>query len=608
MSSYHECAREPPSCRGLKQGIRGYHACAKKKNCRKVDRPIRKLQTKLKSVINPISLKAVKLKKKAAPKPKAPTQTPKAPTQTPKAPTQTPKAPTQTPKPSQTPKPPPMEGAPTTIFKVPLNKLISVTGDILNVYYPEHKIKSTEKQNLQLWKATKKKYNIATITGFKSDVLKIINDTTMPKLFNTNITNMLTRKYQDDFNDQFNKKFKKLSNKLLWYMFTNSIDERPEPEPELEPVPKPDQDLYKTPPKNKCFDALDLVKTQYTTGFKNIKFEDKIKQTPAYKLYKEMSDVIQGSDFYPTPEKYGKFIYEDATKFNRNSILDIAAGYGNLSYEWIKDTQKKVGIVERNSTFAKLFKCFENQNPGHLKLYNTDYLKMDTPNIDYDVIVCNPPFSKTAFAGKRTDYTFWLLKAMYDGWKMGTKEIYFICPVTILDNPTGYGNKSKIDVLDVKNPQVVTDLKISKTVYKLFTDNFKDWDGILDYDEDNKEYNINYGQIQLMGSISGFQTLGKNNKLKTLNINVVMLKIISFTDKPDTKPPSLKSPSPAITSPAITSQPKPPSLKVTSQPKPPSLKSKNPWLIHVAKIKVENPNIQYKNVLKLAKTTYTKTA
>ncbi len=39
MAEYHACAREPPTCKGLKKGIKGYHECAREKKCRKKDRP-----------------------------------------------------------------------------------------------------------------------------------------------------------------------------------------------------------------------------------------------------------------------------------------------------------------------------------------------------------------------------------------------------------------------------------------------------------------------------------------------------------------------------------------------------------------------------------------
>ena len=37
-----------------------------------------------------------------------------------------------------------------------------------------------------------------------------------------------------------------------------------------------------------------------------------------------------------------------------------------------------------------------------------------------------------------------------------------------------------------------------------------------------------------------------------------------------------------------------------------SQKKSNPWLVHVAKFRKENPSLSYKDVLKQAKTTYTK--
>jgi hypothetical protein len=203
MLSYHECAREPPSCRGLKQGIRGYHACAKKKNCRKIDRPVRQLQTKLKSVINPISLKAVKLKKKAAPKPitsKKPKVSPVITSKKPKvSPVITSKKPKATPKPTKQ-----------TIFDVPIKDLLTVVTDVFHSKQFFGKCEtSNNDERLKIlsvvqapgsaiikglptiaeyqkdsWAKSKAKYNITGIVKFKSDVMKIVKGADLNELLN----------------------------------------------------------------------------------------------------------------------------------------------------------------------------------------------------------------------------------------------------------------------------------------------------------------------------------------------------------------------------------------------------------------------------------------
>ena len=60
---YHACARDTPSCKGLNQGIKGYHKCAKEKNCKKDDRIKRVAQKNLTAVVNETSLRNQKLKK-----------------------------------------------------------------------------------------------------------------------------------------------------------------------------------------------------------------------------------------------------------------------------------------------------------------------------------------------------------------------------------------------------------------------------------------------------------------------------------------------------------------------------------------------------------------
>jgi hypothetical protein len=86
MTDFHACAREPPTCIGLKQGISGYLKCAREKNCRKIDLPKRIAAAKKarakKAAATPKAKKAAatpKAKKvKATPKAKKVKATPKA--------------------------------------------------------------------------------------------------------------------------------------------------------------------------------------------------------------------------------------------------------------------------------------------------------------------------------------------------------------------------------------------------------------------------------------------------------------------------------------------------------------------------------------------------
>ena len=59
--SYYKCAGEKPSCKGLKQGIKGYHACAKLKKCKKKDITQRNLNKSVSTLLK--GIKDVKLKK-----------------------------------------------------------------------------------------------------------------------------------------------------------------------------------------------------------------------------------------------------------------------------------------------------------------------------------------------------------------------------------------------------------------------------------------------------------------------------------------------------------------------------------------------------------------
>ena len=78
MSEYHACA-SANKCKGLGEGIKGYHKCAKKQNCKKDDRAkvaavVAKIKTsKAKATLTKVVKKKVEVirKPKPAPKPAA---------------------------------------------------------------------------------------------------------------------------------------------------------------------------------------------------------------------------------------------------------------------------------------------------------------------------------------------------------------------------------------------------------------------------------------------------------------------------------------------------------------------------------------------------------
>jgi len=66
-TAYHACAAEKPSCKGLKKGIKGYHECAIKKNCKKADigkLNVNKAKKELLKDIKSVKLKKIPKKKK----------------------------------------------------------------------------------------------------------------------------------------------------------------------------------------------------------------------------------------------------------------------------------------------------------------------------------------------------------------------------------------------------------------------------------------------------------------------------------------------------------------------------------------------------------------
>lgn len=76
-------------------------------------------------------------------------------------------------------------------------------------------------------------------------------------------------------------------------------------------------------------------------------------------------------------------------------VLDLFAGSGSISYEFISMGAKSVTAAEKNSAYARFMeKQAERFFPGELKVFSADaYRLLENGNLDYDVIFADPPYS-----------------------------------------------------------------------------------------------------------------------------------------------------------------------------------------------------------------------
>lgn len=153
-------------------------------------------------------------------------------------------------------------------------------------------------------------------------------------------------------------------------------------------------------------------------------------------------------DFYPTPEKC--LDYKPITDCigTAKHILEPTAGLGSIAHaidKW-KSAKTKVDINELNRNFIPILEKFFPK----FKTTQDNFLEMKNDN-DYDVIICNPPFS---IGNNKKAYLDFLFKCIYmlNTSKTSSREkcLIFICP-KIVEHKRSWkaGDFNGFDFLDV---------------------------------------------------------------------------------------------------------------------------------------------------------------
>jgi 16S rRNA (guanine(966)-N(2))-methyltransferase RsmD len=76
-------------------------------------------------------------------------------------------------------------------------------------------------------------------------------------------------------------------------------------------------------------------------------------------------------------------------------VLDLFAGSGSISYEFVSVGAKSVTAVEKNSNYARFMeKQIARFFPGEMRVITSDaYRILEKSRLDYDVIFADPPYS-----------------------------------------------------------------------------------------------------------------------------------------------------------------------------------------------------------------------
>ena len=139
----------------------------------------------------------------------------------------------------------------------------------------------------------------------------------------------------------------------------------------------------------------------------------------------------KGFDFYPTPTEgfnnpTAKRVIEHSDK-----ILEPTAGLGAIITVLLHyNEHAQIEGNELNKDFIPILKkIFENDN--RVFINNYDFLEKDYTNNNYDLIVCNPPFTKGTDNRFYYMFLFKCLQILNESKGRGIKKLLFISPQLI---------------------------------------------------------------------------------------------------------------------------------------------------------------------------------
>ena len=202
-------------------------------------------------------------------------------------------------------------------------------------------------------------------------------------------------------------------------------------------------------------------------------------------------------DFYPTPEKC--LNYEPITHCINEArhILEPCAGLGSMVHFIMKHkpARTKVDVNELNKNFIPILEKFFPKT----KITQENFLEFPIQN-DYDVIVCNPPFS-SGYGKKDKFYLDFLFKCIYMLHKSttATRErcLIFVCPRLVNNRETintwkagqfnGFDFREIIDDISFNKMnsivKQVTGNELNKKEYKAFQqgEEYEDLDLFIPY-------------------------------------------------------------------------------------------------------------------------------
>ena len=142
---------------------------------------------------------------------------------------------------------------------------------------------------------------------------------------------------------------------------------------------------------------------------------------------KNIDDIRNYFDFFPTNVECLKNERINEIIKSATNILEPTIGMGSIIY-YIRTQNMNVPITgyDISKDFID-FTLSMFRNDTHLKLEYGNFLNVSNDN-DYDLVICNPPFTKGNDKRFYYDFLFKLLYMISNNDVKGEKNIIFICP------------------------------------------------------------------------------------------------------------------------------------------------------------------------------------
>jgi hypothetical protein len=275
---------------------------------------------------------------------------------------------------------------------------------------------------------------------------------------------------------------------------------------EIETEPRSESTKKEIYENNSIFNKDILVKIiKLYNGIKSKREVDELRKLVKHdKFIETIEGATRAFDFFPTPLKCIDDLNIDVSRFE--SFLEPSCGFGSVLYyilnkDYIDGNEEyeKYGVkyTPIKSTAYELMENFEPFLKEHFPKTNIhigDFLKSDQSNNDFDLIVCNPPFTDVDFSNKgdRKYYLRFLFKCLFtlhvSKSKTYGKLLYFISPPLTKEK---YKKGATIDASIIMN-------LLSKSKKKELTD--KNSDKYIYHDLDE----LSPVQVTYKGDCTGF--------------------------------------------------------------------------------------------------------